>query len=200
MSPPPPTRVGHWKADACDVYIGRGSMWGNPYVPVGWTKTSAHDVIEVADPLGAYEAHVRRTAKLMQALPELCGRVLGCWCVRLGDPAEPARCHGHVLARMANDPLELAEHAALARMRARWAHPPVDLADIEERVAVRLGPDGPEARVLRTRNAARLFVRGPAGWSYRYVHGPDDVDPALDWILADIANEAAKRSRKRAAA
>ena len=96
------TRVGHWKRDACDVYIGRGSRWGNPYVPLGWGRRSKHAVIEHADPLGAYEAHVRASPQLMAALPSLRGKALGCWCVRLGSPSTPERCHGHVLARMAD--------------------------------------------------------------------------------------------------
>lgn len=97
------TRVGHWKHDTCDVYVGRGSIWGNPYVPLGWAKRSKHDVVEAADPLAAYEAHVRARPELVRRLPSLAGRVLGCFCVRLDEPEEPARCHGHVLARMADD-------------------------------------------------------------------------------------------------
>ena len=94
-------RVGHWKRDRCDEYIGRGSIWGNPFVPRGWGKRSKHAVEEVDDCLAAYEVHVRARPDLMARLPELRGKVLGCWCFCLGDPDEPERCHGHVLARMA---------------------------------------------------------------------------------------------------
>jgi hypothetical protein len=98
------TRVGHWRRDraACEVYVGRGSPWGNPYTWEGGAARSRYPVIEVADPLAAYEAHVRATPALMAALPELRGKVLGCYCVRLGTKSRVERCHGHVLARMAD--------------------------------------------------------------------------------------------------
>lgn len=74
---------------------------------------------------------------------------------------------------------------ALARMRARWSHPPVDRADIEERLAVRL-IEAPAAEVLvlgpwPPLPACRLFVRHPKGWRSRYVHAVAEVDAALDW-------------------
>lgn len=101
---PAETRVGHCRRDRCDVYIGRGSIWGNPFVFPGKAKRSKHDVIEVEDPLARYEQHVRRDSFLMASLPELRGKVLGCFCVRLDDPeperVEDERCHGHVLRRL----------------------------------------------------------------------------------------------------
>ena len=84
--------VVHCKRARFDVYIGRPSKWGNPIaVPRGYDR--------VADPeriLERYEAHVRSRPDLMAALPELAGKVLGCWCA-------PQRCHGDVLIRMADE-------------------------------------------------------------------------------------------------
>ncbi len=40
-----------------------------------------------------YEVHVRRTPKLIAALPELAGKRLGCVC-------KPLPCHGDVLIRL----------------------------------------------------------------------------------------------------
>jgi hypothetical protein len=70
---------------------------------------------------------------------------------------------------------------ALARFRARWAHPPLDRRDVEERLAVRLLelPDV-EVLVVATPPACRLFVRRGEGWRSRYVHRVDEVDRALD--------------------
>lgn len=81
------------------------------------------------------------------------------------------------------DDVSVAE--ALARQRAKWAHPPVDKADVEERLALRL-IDHPELEVrvtgpYRGCPACRVFVRHPRGWRSRYVHSVAEVDAALEW-------------------
>ena len=68
-----------------DIYIGRPSKWGNPFVP-GRDGTRA----EVLD---KYRGHVLSNPDLMEALPELEGKILGCWCV-------PKPCHGDVLIEL----------------------------------------------------------------------------------------------------
>ena len=88
------TTVVHCKRVVFDVYIGRPSKWGNPFV-IGRDGTR-DKVIE------KYEAYLRATPHLMAALPELRGKVLGCWCV-------PHRCHGDVLARLADGGVECAQ-------------------------------------------------------------------------------------------
>jgi len=40
-----------------------------------------------------YEVHIRRSPKLLAALPELVGKRLGCYC-------KPLACHGDVLVRL----------------------------------------------------------------------------------------------------
>jgi hypothetical protein len=79
-------RVVHCKRKPFDVYIGRPSKWGNPFV-IGKDGTR-DEVIE------KYEAWLRTQPDLLAALPELRGKVLGCWCA-------PHACHGDVLVRMA---------------------------------------------------------------------------------------------------
>jgi len=71
-----------------DVYIGRGSKWGNPFV-IG--KDGNRD--EVCD---KYEAYLSSRPDLVLALTELKGKVLGCYCA-------PLRCHGDLLAFLANE-------------------------------------------------------------------------------------------------
>jgi hypothetical protein len=91
------TLVVHCKRAPFDVYIGRAmssqgfnaSKWGNPF-KVGRDGTPAEVIAK-------YEAHLRSRPDLMAALPELRGKVLGCWCA-------PGTCHGDVLARLANAP------------------------------------------------------------------------------------------------
>jgi len=46
--------------------------------------------------IAKYRAWIVEQPALMAALPELRGKVLGCWCV-------PLVCHGHVLAELANE-------------------------------------------------------------------------------------------------
>ncbi len=75
----------HCKKQPYDVYIGRPSKWGNPYV-IG-VHGSREEVIQM------YEEHIRTSPILMRALPELQGKVLGCWC-----PPKP--CHGEVLLKL----------------------------------------------------------------------------------------------------
>jgi Domain of unknown function (DUF4326) len=69
------------------IYIGRPSMWGNPFV-IGKDGTRA-EVIE------KYERWLLRQPHLMARLDRLRGRQLVCWCA-------PLQCHGDVLLRLAN--------------------------------------------------------------------------------------------------
>lgn len=97
------TRAGHVKRNRCDVYVGRGSKWGNPFILPGGAARSKYPVREVADPILAYEAHVRASADLINALPELRGKVLGCFCVDASTPQPEhgaERCHAQVLVRL----------------------------------------------------------------------------------------------------
>ena len=110
LDEPTRTRVGHVRhdADALEVYVGRGSDWGNPYVPRGRAVASIYPVVECDDPLMEYEHYVRAT-ELAGRLRELRGKVLGCYCVRLGQATRKERCHAQVLARMADGGLD--DHA-----------------------------------------------------------------------------------------
>ena len=80
-------RVVHCKREAYDVYIGRPSKWGNPFV-IGKDGTR-EQVIE------KYGRWLTSQTALMAALPEPKGKTLGCWCT-------PHACHGDVLAELAN--------------------------------------------------------------------------------------------------
>ena len=80
------TTVVHCKRDDYDVYIGRPSKWGNPFV-IG-QDGDRFDVID------KYENYLLSSA-LIEQVHELKGKVLGCWC-------KPAACHGDVLASYAN--------------------------------------------------------------------------------------------------
>jgi hypothetical protein len=82
-----PTTVVHCKRDEYDVYIGRPSKWGNPFV-VG-RDGDRETVIE------KYRTWIMGQDELLAELHELRGKRLGCWCA-------PQACHGDVLAELAN--------------------------------------------------------------------------------------------------
>lgn len=85
----PRTRVVNMAKHRYDVYIGRGrgSIWGNPFHED--QRTTKSEVIE------RYRAWIQTQPQLMARLPELRGKVLGCWC-------KPDICHGDVLAELAD--------------------------------------------------------------------------------------------------
>jgi hypothetical protein len=78
-------KIVHCKRDKYDVYIGRPSKWGNPYV-IG-KDGSREEVIK------KYEEYILNSPELLAALPELEGKILGCWCA-------PKPCHGEVLLKL----------------------------------------------------------------------------------------------------
>jgi len=80
-------QVVHCKKDLYDIYIGRPSKWGNPF-PLE-DESQRLLVIE------KYRQWVLSQPELVAALPELRGKVLGCWCA-------PRPCHGDVLVELAN--------------------------------------------------------------------------------------------------
>jgi hypothetical protein len=82
------TTVVNVRDSGYDVYIGRGSKWGNPFL-IGRHGTREEVV-------ALYEERLLKTPDLLVALPELKGKVLGCYC-------KPKSCHGDVLARLADE-------------------------------------------------------------------------------------------------
>ena len=86
------TKVVHCKKESYDVYIGRPSKWGNPFV-LGKDGTR-EEVIQ------KYEIYLKKNKRLLKDLPELKGKTLGCWC-------KPQSCHGDVLANLVNKKLDV---------------------------------------------------------------------------------------------
>lgn len=92
------TTVVNIKLEACDVFIGRPSKFGNPF-KIGRDGTR-EEVIE------KYEAFIRgqlRNPKVRQSIRELRGKRLGCYCA-------PEACHGDVLAKLAKELTDAAVH------------------------------------------------------------------------------------------
>lgn len=70
-----------------DTYIGRGSIWGNPF-RIGENG-------DRATVLRLYRDYLLSDDELLLRLPELQGKVLGCFC-------KPSACHGDLLAALAD--------------------------------------------------------------------------------------------------
>lgn len=68
-----------------DVFIGRPSIWGNPF-KIGLDGTR-EEVIE------KYEKWIRTQPHILRHLPDLKGKRLGCFCA-------PKACHGDVLIKL----------------------------------------------------------------------------------------------------
>jgi Domain of unknown function (DUF4326) len=97
----------HWRQDSNHVYIGRnmsfyvdgafGSKWANPFKVKKPGKTyKKGNYYSLEDSLRLYEDHIRDSPDLMEALPELRGKTLGCWC-------KPNNCHGDILIKLVNE-------------------------------------------------------------------------------------------------
>jgi len=81
------TTVVNIRTNAYDVYIGRGSKWGNPF-KIGQDGTRGQVICK-------YMAWILADLDLIQALSELKGKRLGCFCA-------PKPCHGDVLVELIN--------------------------------------------------------------------------------------------------
>lgn len=73
------------KKEPCDIYVGRGSIWGNPFrIGVDGTR---EEVIE------KYRLYILSNSFLMSRLGDLKGKKLGCYC-------KPKFCHGDILVQL----------------------------------------------------------------------------------------------------
>lgn len=82
-----PLVVNKHRGKRFDVYVGRPSKWGNPFL-LG--QDGDRETV-----IRKYRGWLTTRPELMRALPELKGKVLGCYCA-------PLPCHADVLAEMAN--------------------------------------------------------------------------------------------------
>lgn len=74
--------------ESYDVYIGRGSTWGNPF-PI--TETDTREI--VIEKYRKYLWSMIKSGKVtLEMLLELDGKVLGCFC-------KPKACHGDVIVQ-----------------------------------------------------------------------------------------------------
>ena len=100
------TTVVHCKRAEFDVYIGRPSLWGNPFSHESYSSAPVY-VRTREDAITCYEQwitggqqHIHERLGLvrptLEQIRSLRGKRLGCWC-------KPQACHGDVLARLAHE-------------------------------------------------------------------------------------------------
>lgn len=88
------TKVVNKYKDNYDVYIGRGSKWGNPYSHKVGTKASFL-VSNRKQAIISYEKYLLSGCgrHLLNDLHELKDKTLGCYC-------KPKECHGDILVKL----------------------------------------------------------------------------------------------------
>ena len=86
--------VVHCKKQGYDVYIGRGSKWGNPFSHKQGTKAQ-YVVGSREEAIACYKEYITvgEGKHLLKDLHELKGKTLGCWC-------KPLACHGDILEEL----------------------------------------------------------------------------------------------------
>ncbi len=89
------TRVVNKRVEPYDVYIGRGSIWGNPFTHLDGPTKAQFKVKTREEAVQRYAEWIQTQPQLLEQLPQLRGKVLGCFCA-------PKKCHGEVLAKLAD--------------------------------------------------------------------------------------------------
>lgn len=86
------TKVVHCKKEPFDIYIGRPSLWGNPYSHKSGTK-AIFQVSSREEAVLKYKEYLLSNPELLEKIKQLKGKTLGCWC-------KPQACHGDVIAQV----------------------------------------------------------------------------------------------------
>ena len=91
-------RAPGFEPNANQRYIGRGSIWGNPFTHLSLSRTKAQFQVKTGEEsMVCYEAWLRQRLagdfNLRQKLLELDGHELVCYC-------KPAPCHGDILIKL----------------------------------------------------------------------------------------------------
>ena len=81
------TRVVNINYELCEVYIGRPSMFGNPF-PISREITRDEAILKFA---AYFERRIKEDKEFRDAVHSLKGKVLGCYC-------KPKACHGDYIA------------------------------------------------------------------------------------------------------
>lgn len=86
------TRIVNIRKEPYDIYIGRGSPWGNPF------KIGEHGTRK--EVIAKYKEWILTQKDLLRSLSGLEGKCLGCFC-------KPKACHGDILIKLIRDQIYL---------------------------------------------------------------------------------------------
>lgn len=88
------TTIVNIKKHKCDIYIGRGSKWGNPFTHIKNKNTKALYIVDTRDEaILKYKEWILSQQHLLDSLHELKDKRLGCYC-------KPKSCHGDILIEL----------------------------------------------------------------------------------------------------
>lgn len=88
------TTVVNKNKEAFDIYIGRGSKWGNPFTHIKDKETKAEFIVNTrSEAIAKYKEWISNQPELLNALEELKDKRLGCFC-------KPKSCHGDILVEL----------------------------------------------------------------------------------------------------
>lgn len=111
-------RLKGWRMPEGAIYVGRPTMFGNPFTPencrsAGYTGTDAQIRQLCFDAFRIWigpnwkdvwnseiSYHTRR--RMLKYLPELKGKDLACWCPLQDNNGNAVDCHADVLLKLAN--------------------------------------------------------------------------------------------------
>lgn len=96
-------RVVHCKKESFDIYIGRPSIYGNPYSDDPEASIDVRNFVgSREEAIDAYEYRLRifleedREWMIEKFFKPIAGKVLGCWC-------DPKPCHGQILIKLCKE-------------------------------------------------------------------------------------------------
>ena len=84
------TRVVHKKKAKFDVYIGRPSIFGNPYSVMKYGRQGCIHQYRLY-----FYNKIKKDPEFKKKVLDLKGKTLGCWC-------KPLACHGDIIAEYIN--------------------------------------------------------------------------------------------------
>lgn len=98
LFPDSPGRVVHCRLEACDIYVGRPTIYGNPYSHL--PGKGDYQVATRTEAISKFADYARGRMGydlvFRAAVLRCYGKTLGCWCA-------PEACHAWVLLRLADE-------------------------------------------------------------------------------------------------
>jgi polynucleotide 5'-kinase involved in rRNA processing len=77
-----------------DVYIGRPSIFGNPYTHIKDKNTLAEYIVSNRnEAIQKYEEYILNNQDLLEEIYKLEGKILACWC-------HEKKCHGDIIIKL----------------------------------------------------------------------------------------------------